>query len=92
MYRTIIGETEGMVNAKASLAHPFTDEVSLGIGQGSYSNFPYSVELAFFKNDEWVKETIPEFAAWADGGGSYPVYGWVPLHVFADFLKNWRTM
>ena len=92
MTRTMIGETEAQVNAKASVSHPLTDEISLAIGQGSYSNFPYSVELAFFKNGEWVSAPIPEFAAWHDGTGSYPVYGWVPLHVFAEFLKNWRTM
>ena len=93
MYRTMIGETEGMVNAKAYLAHPMTDAVSLAIGSGSYSNFPYSVELAFFKNDQWVSDPIPEFAAWREGGDSdFPIYGWVPLHVFANFLKDWRVM
>ena len=92
MYRTMIGETEGQVNAKASLAHPLADEVSLAIGSGAYCDFPYSVELAFFKNDEWVEAPIPEFAAWHDGTESSPVYGWVPLHVFANFLKDWRVM
>jgi len=81
-----------MVNAKASLAHPFTDEVSLAIGQGSYSNFPYSVELAFFKNDEWVKETIPELSLWAESDfGVTRVYRFIPAEVIYTFLVKFEN-
>ena len=78
-----------LVNATASIQHPLADEVSIAIGDGSYASFPYSVELAFFKNGEWVSEIIPEFAAHSADTSSYPVYGWVPLDQFAEFLKNW---
>lgn len=75
-----------LVNAKATLQHPLADEVSIAIGEGSYSRFPYTVELAFFKGGEWQNSILDVFAPyWADG-----VYAYVPLNVFADFLENWR--
>ena len=76
-----------LVNAKAPLQHPLADDVSLAIGDGAYCNFPYSVELAFFKDGDWVYEILPEFAAYHSGG----VYTYVPLDVFANFLKAWRV-
>ncbi len=41
------GETH-LINAKATIAHPMADEVSIAIGDGAYARFPHSVELAFF--------------------------------------------
>lgn len=82
-----------VINARATLSHPLADEVSIALGSGQYSRFPHSVELAFFKNDEWVTSILDEFAPYADGpGGSDSlVYGWVPLKVLADFLENYST-
>jgi hypothetical protein len=81
-----------LVNARASLAHPLADEVSIAIGSGHYANFPYSVELAFFRNGEWVTEVLPEFAACADpSAGDTRVYVYVPLIYFAQFLDNFGT-
>lgn len=76
-----------LVNATAALQHPLADEVSIAIGEGSYSRFPYTVELAFFKNGEWAYDILPEFASYHMDG----VYGWVPLNIFAEFLENWRV-
>jgi hypothetical protein len=73
-----------LVNAKAKIAHPMADEVSIAIGNGAYARFPYSVELAFFNNGEWVTEPLPEFAALY----SHEVYPYVPLIYFAQFLEN----
>ena len=81
-----------LVNGKAYIQHPLADEVSLAIGDGAMATFPYSVELAFFKNGEWVNEILPEFAAYADGpAGETRVYVHVPLWEFAPFLKNWMV-
>ena len=75
------------INARASIAHPMADEVSIAIGDGAYARFPHSVELAFFKNDEWVTEPLPEFAALY----SNEVYPYVPLIYFAQFMENYGT-
>lgn len=75
-----------LVNAKASIQHPIADEISIAIGDGAMARFPYSVELAFFKNGEWVDEILPEFAAYHSSG----VYAYVPLEMFANFLEAWR--
>lgn len=47
------------------------------------------VEIAFFDaNNEWVTETIPEFAEYADLiSGDTRVYGWVPNYLVEDFLE-----
>ena len=76
------------INARASIAHPMADEVSIAIGDGAYARFPHSVELAFFKNDEWVTEPLPEFAALY----SNEVYPYVPLIYFAQFMENYRAV
>jgi hypothetical protein len=76
------------INARASIAHPMADEVSIAMGDGAYARFPHSVELAFFKNDEWVTEPLPEFAALY----SHEVYPYVPLIYFAQFMENYRAV
>ena len=75
------------INAKAKIAHPMADEVSIAMGDGAYARFPHSVELAFFKNGEWVTEPLPEFAALY----SHEVYPYVPLIYFAQFMENYGT-
>lgn len=84
----MITRANGIVNARASISHPMADEVSIAMGEGAYANFPHSVELAFFKNGEWVTEPLPEFAALY----SNEVYPWVPLIYFAQFLENFRAV
>jgi hypothetical protein len=76
-----------LVNARAALAHPMADEVSIAIGNGAYARFPHTVELAFFKNGEWVTEPLPEFASYY----SSEVYPFVPLLTFARFMQNYAT-
>ena len=78
------------MNHIAKIQHPMADEVSVGISKYHYCSFPLSVELAFFKNGEWVTDILPEFAPYADGAaGSTLVYGWVPIDVFANFLVRY---
>ena len=76
-----------LINAKASLAHPMADEVSIAIGDGAYARFPHSVELAFFKNGDWVTEPLPELADYY----SHEVYPYVSLIDFAMFMENFGT-
>lgn len=80
-------EDHSLVNATAYIQHPMADEISIAIGEGAMCNFPYSIELAFFKNDEWVYDILPEFAAYHCDG----VYAYVPLQLFATFLESWRV-
>ena len=76
------------INAKAKIAHPMADEVSIAMGDGAYARFPHSVELAFFKNDDWVTEPLPEFAEYY----SHEVYPYVSLIEFAMFMENFRAV
>lgn len=82
-----------LVNARAYVDHFMCDEVSLAIGSGHYATFPYTVELAFFKEGRWVNEILPEFAAYAEGGpdADCRVYPYVPLIFLAQFLENYGT-
>lgn len=75
-----------LVNAKATIQHPLADEISIAIGDGAMATFPYTVELAFFKDSEWQESILDEFAAYHSGG----VYAYVPLEMFANFLEAWR--
>ena len=79
-------EDYSIVNATAEIQHPLADEISVAIGDGAMARFPYSVELAFFKNGEWQESILDEFAAYHSGG----VYAYVPLEMFANFLEAWR--
>lgn len=76
-----------LVNAKATIQHPLADEISIAIGDGAMATFPYTVELAFFKDGDWQESILDEFAAYHSGG----VYAYVPLEMFASFLEAWRA-
>jgi hypothetical protein len=80
-------DSYSLVNAKAEIQHPLADEISIAMGDGAMCTFPYTVELAFFKNDEWQESILDEFAAYHTNG----VYAYVPLSMFADFLEAWRV-
>lgn len=85
-------EDSSLVNAKAYIQHPLADEISIAMGDGAMATFPYSVELAFFRNGDWVEEILPEFASYTDALYSETrVYGHVPLWEFASFLQAWRV-
>ncbi len=86
---TFSSDGDGMtiVNARARLAHTMADEVSIALGSGQYSRFPHSVELAFFKNGDWVTEPLPELADYY----SHEVYPYVSLIDFAMFMENFGT-
>jgi hypothetical protein len=79
-------EDYSLVNATAEIQHPLADEVSLAMGDGAMCTFPYTVELAFFKDGDWTTSILDEFAAYHTNG----VYAYVPLSLFADFLEAWR--
>ena len=79
--------THSLINAKAKIAHPMADEVSIAMGDGAYARFPHSVELAFFKNGDWVTKPLPELADYY----SHEVYPYVSLIEFAMFMENFGT-
>ena len=87
MVKVLSYEDYSIVNATAEIQHPLADEISIAIGDGAMCRFPYSVELAFFKDGEWQESILEEFAAYHSGG----VYAYVPLEMFANFLEAWRT-
>lgn len=80
---------DNVVVARYPIRHPMADEISLAIGDNGACNFPLSAEVAFFKNDEWVNDVLPEFAAFADTFGRC-VYTWVPTNVVFEFLHLWK--
>jgi len=75
-----------LVNAKAPIRHPLADDMSIAIGDGAMARFPYTVELAFFKEGNWQYSILDEFAPYHSDG----VYAYVPLELFATFLEKWR--
>ena len=80
--------TRSHVVAVEPIRHPMADEISIALGDNGYCNFPYSVELAFFKNGEWVTDIIEDFEKFADGlAGDTLVYPRVPLVMLAQFVE-----
>lgn len=78
------------VAARAAISHPMADEVSIALGDQGYCTFPYTVELAFFMNGEWVTDVLPEFAEYADGPYMRTlVYSYVPLSLLSSLLDTY---
>ena len=78
------------VAARAEISHPMANEVSIALGDQGYCTFPYTVELAFFMNGEWVTDVLPEFAEYADGeAGGTRVYAYVPLSLLSSLLDSY---
>ena len=86
-YQLIHGKAAHVV-ARESLSHPLADEISIALGDNGSCRFPYSVELAFFKNGVWVTDVIEDFENYADGlAGDTLVYPYVPLVMLAQFVE-----
>ena len=78
------------VAARARISHPMADEVSIALGDQGYCTFPYTVELAFFKDGEWVTDVLPEFAEYSDGKTEGTlVYAYVPLSLLSSLLDSY---
>ena len=76
------------VVAVEPIRHPMADEISIALGDNGYCDFPYSVELAFFKKGGWVTDIIEDFEKFADGlAGDTLVYPRVPLVMLAQFVE-----
>jgi hypothetical protein len=89
---TLDNDMTYVVATAKNLHHPMVDEVSLAIGNSAYANFPYTVEVAFFKNGEWVTSIIDQFAPYADHvAGDTRVYAYVPLTLISTFIDNYRA-
>lgn len=82
----------GFAHAMAPINHPLADEISISMGpQISMARFPYTVEIAFFRKNEWVNEVLPEFAYFAMDS-SDTVYGYVPTDKVFEFLHRFSPM
>lgn len=80
--------TRSHVVAVEPIRHPLADEISIALGDNGYCDFPYSVELAFFKNGEWVTDILEDFEKYADSiVGDTLVYPRVPLVMLAQFVE-----
>ena len=80
--------TRSHVVAVEPIRHPMADEISIALGDNGYCDFPYSVELAFFKKGEWVTDILEDFEKYADGlAGDTLVYPRVPLVMLAQFVE-----
>jgi len=83
---------------KISIKHELADSVSIvgsndeGSGLRIYANED-SVEIAFFKQGNWVTELIPEFTEYAEApfDGEYSTYGWVPKNEVLSFLLRFSV-
>ena len=78
---------------RITINHPMANRISVQNHGGAYAGTTTS-ELAFFRDDEWVVEPIPEFAEYHDGSPKYAdlaVYGWVPNDLVLEFLEKYGT-
>lgn len=75
---------------RVRINHPLADEIS-------YFHDPSAsdcMEVAFFKNDQWVTDLIPELSLWAESDfAEYPlrVYRFVPTEVVYIFLVRFEV-
>ena len=70
---------------RARINHPLADEISY-FREPSASD---CMEVAFFKNDQWVTDLIPELSLWTESDSiEYPlrVYRFIPAEVVYTFL------
>ena len=66
--------------------HPMADTISVISGFGAYAG-KNSVEIAFFKDGDFVVPPIPEFAQYHDGSTEdSAVYPYVPRELVDEFL------
>lgn len=74
---------------RARINHPLADEISY-FYQTSESD---CMEAAFFKNDQWVTDLIPELSLWTESDfAEYPlrVYRFIPKEVVYTFLVRFE--
>ena len=72
---------------------PWADEISLAKGQGAYSS-DHTIEIAFFKNDEWVTTVMTEFVGYKMNGlddDRTVVYQYVPRYLVQAFIDHYRS-
>jgi hypothetical protein len=78
---------------RIAIRHRLANLISVQNHGGAYAGANTS-ELAFFRDDEWVVEPIPEFADYHDGSpmnADLAIYGWVPNDLVLQFLKKFGT-
>jgi hypothetical protein len=75
---------------KIRINHPMADTISVVDHSFAYAG-PNSVEIAFFREGDWVIDPIPDFREWHDGSdGDTSVYAYVPRNLVDDFISQWQ--
>ena len=78
------------IKKPSPITHPLANRISIQDGEYHYCTPGKSSELAFFMNNKWVTEVIPEFAEYADTDAlDTRVYGWVPNEKINEFMERW---
>ena len=73
-----------------NITHPMANKISIQDSPWHYCGEETS-EIAFFMNNEWVTNIIPEFDDYADAQAmDTRVYGWVPNELIDEFLDKYR--
>lgn len=74
-----------------AINHPMADSISIQDHPYAYAGRGH-VEIAFFSNNKWVTDIIPEFAEYADGeAGGTRVYGYVPIAAVDAFMETYEA-
>lgn len=71
-----------MESRRYKLIHPYVDEISVIWGEGTYSNWPETVEIAFIRDGKFYEEPIAPFEKEYEG----QVYGHVDMEKLSQFL------
>ena len=73
---------------RAYINHPLANKISYFEEPSAEDCF----EAAFFNNDEWVVDIIPELSLWAedDFGSGTRVYRYIPKEVVYTFLVRFE--
>lgn len=82
------------IRTRIKIGHPLADEVSMisnapdSMYKMAQGNYPWTVELAFFRDGEWVPDIIPDFREYAIEYDDTPTYAYVPLPKVLDWLRE----
>ena len=72
---------------RCSLSHPMCDTISYFV-EPEDNDY---MEAAFFMGNEWVVDTIPEFAEYAVAiAGDTRVYRYIPRQLVLDFIDKYK--
>ena len=75
-----------------SINHPQADEISvIGGSAGQYGDDYHTVEIAFFKDGQWVIDPIEPFADRIQVAGDTAIYPYVSKPLVDAFIAKHQT-